>query len=257
MKVITESFLRETFRKEIPETFRVEEGQIVTPSARQLLNEKGVKVLKGDEKAVVTEGVKKTEKEKASSSEPIEYKPVHKYVAGDGGMFEIKPEHMTQLYGNRLVSKDHPRIVFRGKLESLQAMILLQQCKAHENGQKALFDDLSDVMHYTRAIMKADLLDEPLPESTIIGLSDMELKQQSENPEKYFGVDSLVPSFEMGEVILKLNMLRTRTREVEVMAVKAFRSEFELEKIDIIQALNKMSRTLYIMMLKEKAGKYR
>lgn len=253
MKVITESFLRETFRKDIPETFRVEEGQILTPSARQLLNEKKVKVVRGEEKAVASEVLPKKE---VKSSEPIEYKPVHKYVTGDGGMFETKPEHMTKLQGNRLVSKDHPRILLRGKLDSLQSMILLAQSKAHESGHKKLFDDLSDVMKLSRAVMKADLLDEPLPESTLIGLTNSELRDQSENPEKFFGIDSFLPGFEMGEIILGLNQLRTFAREVEIMAVSAFRTEFELEKPDIIQALNKMSKAIYIMMLKEKAGKY-
>lgn len=249
MKVITESFLRETFRKEIPVTFRVEAGQIMTPSATQLLNEKGVKVVRDGEKVVC---------QVPEVTETPEYKPVHKYIsAGDGGFFETKPEHMTQLHGNRLVPKDHPRINFRGRLDSLQAKILMAQGKAHESGRKKLTDDLGDILDQARAIMRADVVDEPLPESMVIGLTDAELRTQSHNPKKYFGIDHLEPSFDMGETIIGLNMLRSSVREVEVMAVSAFRSEFELEKPDIIQALNRMSSAIYIMMLRDKTGKYK
>ena len=34
-----------------------------------------------------------------------------------GGFLTEKPEHMTHLNGDFLVVKDHPRIIFRGKLE--------------------------------------------------------------------------------------------------------------------------------------------
>lgn len=34
---------------------------------------------------------------------------------------------MTQLFGNKLVCKDHPRILFRGKLDALQADVVLAQ----------------------------------------------------------------------------------------------------------------------------------
>lgn len=43
MEVISESFLNGRFRKEIPETFNVEEGQILTPSPTQPLAEKGTR----------------------------------------------------------------------------------------------------------------------------------------------------------------------------------------------------------------------
>ena len=36
-----------------------------------------------------------------------------------GGFLTEKPEHMTHLNGDFLVVKDHPRIIFRGKLDTL------------------------------------------------------------------------------------------------------------------------------------------
>ena len=43
---------------------------------------------------------------------------------------EEKPEEMTHLRGNRLVPKTHPRIRFRGQLDSLMAQVLELQCRA-------------------------------------------------------------------------------------------------------------------------------
>lgn len=249
MKVITESFLRTRFRKEIPETFRVEAGQILTPSAAQLLSEKGVKIVRDEAMAA-------GEVPETVIASPCA--PAPRYVlAGGGGMFETKPEHMTQLQGNRLVPKDHPRIVLRGKLDSLQSQILLAQARFHEKGLKKLVQDLGEVLDLARRILRAEVLDEVLCECRLMGLGGGELREQSHDPKKYFDTEHLLPSFDMGEVLLTLNGLRTFVREVEVLAVSAFRTDFELEKPEIIQALNRMSSAVYIMMLKEKTGKYR
>ncbi|MCG8471079.1 MAG: hypothetical protein MI742_04395 [Desulfobacterales bacterium] len=253
MKVISESYLRDCFRKEVPETFRLEEGQILTPSASQLLNEKGIKVTREDEGETPSEPVAAPRKTDVAETPA----PRAKYVsAADGGLYETKPEHMTQLSGNRLVAKDHPRIAFRGRIDSCQAEICLLQAKAHEAGKKGLVEDLSEIMEWTTDIMRRDVLDTPIPEKPIMGLSDAELRKRSHNPKKYFGVGHLLPSWEMGQTVLELNRLRALIREMEVAAVTALKEGFELQKPDIVQALNRMSSAIYIMMLKEKGGMY-
>jgi ethanolamine utilization cobalamin adenosyltransferase len=55
---------------------------------------------------------------------------------------------------------------------------------------------------------------------------------------------------------LYLNKLRTLIREVEITAVDAFVSELEIQKIDLLRALNRLSSAIYIMMLKEEKGEY-
>ena len=42
-----------------------------------------------------------------------------------GGFLTEKPEHMTHLNGDFLVVKDHPRIIFRGKLDTLESELIL------------------------------------------------------------------------------------------------------------------------------------
>jgi ethanolamine utilization cobalamin adenosyltransferase len=252
MKVISESYLRDLFRKVVPETFKLEEGQILTPSASQLLGEKGVKVIRGDEEASASQP------EAAPKKTEAEGKTGPKYVSAiDGGLYETKPEHMTQLTGNRLVPKDHPRIVFRGRLDTCQGELLLLQAKAHDAGKKALVTDLSEILEWSRDIMRRDVLDTPVPEKPILGLSDAELRAHSHNPKKYYGIGHLLPTYDMGEMILGLNRLRALVREMEVSAVSALKEPFQLDKPDIVQALNRMSSALYIMMLKEKGGIYK
>ena len=69
--------------------------------------------------------------------------PKPKYVDYETGAYYMeKPEHMTQLFGNVLVAKDHPRIHFRGKLDSLQALVVLDQVQIAEGGCQKLVDDL-------------------------------------------------------------------------------------------------------------------
>ena len=258
MKVISETYLREIFRKDVPETFKLEEGQILTPSASQLLGEKGVKVVRGVEEPCTSQpgaAPKKTEAEGKTEETKV---AGPRYVSAiDGGLFETKPEHMTQLTGNRLVPKDHPRIVFRGRLDTCQGEILLLQAKAHDAGNKGMVSDLEEILEWTRDIMRCDVLDTPVPEKPILGLTDAELRAHSHNPKKHFGVGHLLPTYDMGEIILGLNRLRALVRELEVAAVSALKESFQLEKPEIVQALNRMSSALYIMMLKEKGGIYK
>ena len=43
-----------------------------------------------------------------------------------------KPEHMTNLDAKRLVLKNHPRIILRGKIDTFQAKVLETQILAEE-----------------------------------------------------------------------------------------------------------------------------
>ena len=88
-KIITESFLRKSFLQEIPEKFYLQDSQILTPAAAQFLSERRVQLLRVSADAEVSVAGAKV-----------------KYVAAEGGAtYTVKPEHLTQLTGNQLVSK--------------------------------------------------------------------------------------------------------------------------------------------------------
>ncbi|MCL2828473.1 MAG: hypothetical protein FWD99_07035 [Oscillospiraceae bacterium] len=161
-----------------------------------------------------------------------------------------KPEHMTQLLGDALVSKNHPRIIFRGKLDSLQAQVVLIQCQLQAVGeQEALIADLQDILTYLREIMRCEVLDTSLTTAQIIGLTYKELREQSHNPQKFFNVEQMaLPDYTQGKTSALLNSLRTAVRETEAAAVSAFESKDGVSRPDLIRALNRLSGAVHILM---------
>jgi len=249
MSVLTESVLRSKLRNENLTEYVVEKGVIITPSARQYLQDKNIKL-------VYKEQQTKESNQNIQREEKI-FNP--KYVHMNGGVFENKPEHMTQLNGNKLVEKDHRRIILRGKLDSLQAKILQAQIQCKNLNEKKVLKDLEDVLAYVRKILEVEVTEKELPEVALIGLNSEELRAFSHNPKKYFNIDHIIfPSYEMGDIVVTLNALRAESREVEIDALKAFKNQDgELSRNDIALALNRLSSCFYIMMCKYVSGKYK
>ncbi|NOQ41907.1 MAG: phosphate propanoyltransferase, partial [Desulfuromusa sp.] len=79
---------------------------------------------------------------------------------------------------------------------------------------------------------------------------EAEIRDRSHHPQKYFGLEHLELSAEMDSTVLSLNRLRTLVRRVELAAVTAFSVAGEVERTDIVQALNRLSSVIYVMMLK-------
>ena len=157
-----------------------------------------------------------------------------------------KPEHMTHLHGDTLVPKSHPRILFRGKLDSLQAQVVLIQCDLEAAGaDPVLLADLQEVLELLRALMRSEVLDEPLVWDTLFGLCFDELHAQSHNPQAYFSVRAMTPpDAALGRTYALLNVLRTTVREAELAAVTAFGTE----RPDLRLALNRLSSAVYVLM---------
>lgn len=250
MSVLTESILRSKLRNMDIEEYEIERGVIVTPSARQYLQDKNIKLVYKDEKA----------KEAKSQNIQVEERGfTPRYLHVNGGAFEKKPEHMTQLYGNKLVNKDHRRIIFRGKLDSLQAKILEVQILCKGLNETKVFKELEEVLSFVRKILEAEVLEAEFSINTLIGLSNDELRAHSHNPKKFIGTEHIIyPSSDMGAVVVALNALRAQSREVEIAGYTAFKKDDgESERLDISLALNRLSSCFYIMMLRYAAGKYK
>ena len=259
MRAITESFLRESFKTSVPESFCLEQGQILTPSAAQYLGDKKVTLVRaGKKESPAKEKPDRSEGNEFSRESKPGYESRTSYQSAlDGGTFGKKPEHMTQLHGKLLVPKDHPRILLRGKLDSLQSFTLLLQHGASHEGLTLLAEDLGEILDWEREILRSEVLDQVLEKKTILGLTDPELRERSHNPRKFFKTGHILPSLGMDLMLLRLNKLRSEVREVELTAVTAFKGEFNVERMDIIQALNRMSSAVYIMMLKFAARLYK
>ena len=159
-----------------------------------------------------------------------------------GGYLEEKPEHMTHLYGDVLVEKTHPRIGFRGAVDTLEAEILL--CG---KALPRLQPELTEILTLARELIRCEVMDTPVPEGRLLGLTEQQLRQQSHRPQDFFGKPHFMPDFGDNEQVLHLNRLRCAVRNAERMAVAAVP-----EREDILRALNRMSSAIYILMVKEK-----
>lgn len=258
LKAITEDFLRLELRNAQPETYYVPEGKILTPAAREYLQQRKIKIAKGEPpEAAPAEPAAPAAP--AAAAPAAAAAPTAKYRDHETGAFYMeKPEHMTQLFGNELVTKNHPRILFRGKLDSLQAMVVLDQALIAADGNQKLVDDLGSILDNLREMMRCDVLDETYCRQTIIGLTHQELRERSHNPQKFFGIKQmLLPDYTMGRDYALLNQLRAAIRETEVAAATAFLTGSKCTRPDIMEELNRLSSALHIMMCMYLAGMYR
>jgi len=158
-------------------------------------------------------------------------------------------QQRTHLYGNQLAEKDNPIIVLRGKLDTLCAMILEAQLLGEQAGNHAFVDDLQEVLDFTRSIFTAEYKGTPLGEFRLLGLSAKHLRERCRHPKKHFGHGHLLMDRSMGALCLRLNLLRTFTREVETSAVAAFRDPPN-PRPDILGALNGLSALFYVLTYK-------
>lgn len=200
-------------------------GDQLTSTARDFLRRERIEILPG------------------SQAKPERYRLL------SGGYAEEKPEHMTHLNGEVLVPKTHPRIRFRGKMDTLEAeLILCQRIPGAPEGA------LGEILDFARKIIRCDVLEEPLRQDTLCGLTQDEQRKRSHMPQDYYGQPHFMPQASDGPVIAGLNRARCFAREAELAAVEAFSDrEGNLLREDIPKALNRMSSMLYLLMIQEKA----
>ena len=158
---------------------------------------------------------------------------------------------MTHLNGEILVSKCHPRILFRGKLDTLEAELLLCQLAAAH-----LVTPVGEILALARLLIRCDVLEQPVPEGKLCGLTEAEIRKRSHFPQEYYGQPHFMPAVSDGEAVIRLNRARCAAREAELAAVSAFSDrEGNPDRVDILRALNRMSSMLYLLMIQEKRTK--
>lgn len=200
-------------------------GDQLTSTARDFLRRERIEILPG------------------SQARPERYRLL------SGGYAEEKPEHMTHLNGEVLVLKTHPRIRFRGKMDTLEAELIL--CQLVPGAPEGA---LGEILDLSRKILRCDVLEEPLRQDTLCGLTQAEQRERSHMPQDYYGQPHFMPQASDGSVIAGLNRARCFAREAELTAVEAFSNrEGNLLREDIPKALNRMSSMLYLLMIQEKA----
>ncbi len=181
---------------------------------------------------------------------PAEEAKPQRYRLLGGGFLEEKPEHMTHLDGTTLVPKTHPRILFRGKLDSLEARLLLCRLEVPE------FDrELGEILDYTRKLLRWEVLGQPVEEGKLLGLTEQELRRRSHFPQDYYGQPHFMPEASDGKRMIHLNLARTAAREAELAAAAAFTGpEGTVTRPDLIRAMNRLSSAIYLLMIRQKGN---
>ena len=222
----TENSVRDNIRnREGKRVFYLGKGDSLTPGARDWLRRERIEILSG------------------------ELAKKDRYRLANGGFLEEKPEHMTHLNGEVLVPKTHPRIAFRGAVDTLEAELILSRLAVPEISGK-----LEEVLALARKILRCDVLDEPLEDATLCGLTESEQRRRSHFPQEYYGIPHFMPSAADGEAIARLNRARCAAREAELRACEAFSDrEGNPTRPDLLRAMNRMSSMIYILMLEQKA----
>ncbi|MDI9370465.1 MAG: cobalamin adenosyltransferase [Synergistaceae bacterium] len=244
MKLITEGDLRAEIDGRELCSYRVERGTIVTPSARQYLSDRNIELVVGDEETPA-----ERQDPPATGPAPTPEAGRPRFVGPDGGSFTVKPEHLTHISGNRLVTKGHPRIAFRGRMDSLQSRIIELQSRAVELGNQTLAEELDELLDFSRELLASDVTGRQVEDVPLLGLGLDELRSMSHNPKKHFGLGHIRPHYTMGPLCAGLNALRTEIREVELAAFNAYyEGEGVIGRPDVLRALNRLSSVCYVLM---------
>lgn len=248
MRAITETELRTEYRKAEFTSYTLPEGARLTPAAAQFLSERRIPVHTG----AVPAG------RRQEQGKPLQETDHQVHKAYSAAEIDGKPEHMTHLNGSMLVYKNHPRIKFRGRIDTFEALLINAIVDIEGVGYQELGRDLKEILEYVRQMLRAEVKEEPLPPISFHGWLAEEIRDRSHYPQKYFGVNHLLPNPGQGALMAKLNYLRTQVRELELAAMDAFTVAPEVvEREDIIQGLNRLSSLIYIMMVQLISGHYR
>ena len=179
-----------------------------------------------------------------------------RYQLLSGGEIQDKPEHMTHLDAQTLVPKNHPRIIFRGQVDCLEAELLLAQRQAHTEGYGAIVRELGDALEFSRQALRHDVLNEPMAAFPLGGLPEAELRARSHTPQKYYGQPHFMPDYTQCWTLLAVNRARTTARQAELACYEAFRDrEGRCSRPDLLQGFNRLSSFLWILEIRLASGK--
>ena len=205
--------------------FYLGKGHQLTSDARDWLSSERIPILPGE------------------SAKPSEYRLLN------GAVLAQKPEYMTHLNAEFLVDKTHPRIAFRGVMDSLEAALLLAAAEAEGNIRTQLLEALA----YTRYLLGQEVLEQPIVCEALGGMDEQQLRERSHRPQDFYGKPHFMPSPEDNKSLLLVNLARCKAREAELAAVKAFQNQEGLpQRLDLLQALNRLSSFLYLIMIQLK-----
>lgn len=158
-----------------------------------------------------------------------------------------KTAEQTCLFGTEYTDKDHPRITLRGALDGLHAQGILCAVVARDEGHAKLALQAEQIAQAALCVLAAEYSGHPVQLPDQLDLE--KAHADSHAPKRAFGVDHFYVTAAMGAPMAHLNLLRTRIRDCERLAV----SVFGRTRTDIVQALNGLSSFAYCLMCQLRA----
>lgn len=249
MSLITENEIKRIIKdgKYIQnDVIKLPKNAMLTPSAQSVISENKI-VIK-----FIEDEVENSETNVFKNASNMSAEKLGRFKSENGWYIDKKHEHMTQLYGNVLVYKDHKRIKLRGEVDLFMNEIMKVQIRAVELNLKTLISDLSEVFSYVGELSRCEVLNEPMKIDTILGLKMNEIREVSHHPKKYFDRDHLFNiTYETGEVPVLISVLRAMARRVEIVCYEAFKNEDgSAARDDLVQGYNRLSSVLYIIIFR-------
>jgi len=254
-KFLTETELREKFSLTWGTEIHLPYNTRLTPSASQYLSDRKISVKYIDEqgKVFIKNDVNADDK-KEKKVHPLttsDQRPDALYCGLCNNKIETKSDVLTWLDSNNLVPKNHPRIAFRGKLDSMISYaVLVQNEFVNYDGPEIIKRFLADIRSNMGNVLKAEVKDETIEPIFMGDFSDDSIRKISHNPLKYLGYDHIVPELSHGKWIALVNYLRSMVREAELVAANLYiDASLKVLRPDIMRALNRLSSALYIVMI--------
>lgn len=239
--ILTESELRARWHRDKPSVVTVPAGSVLTPSARDFLSEHNIQLC--IESGVAVD----TGKNAMATARP---------AAQSSRKNAAKPEHMTHLFGQQLVAKTHPVIAWRGQMDLFDCALVETQVRLAASGEDELVKSLEEILRFAQRMMAAQVRQEPFQFTELCGWTAEQIHDMSHYPDRYFGIPHTAMDYRDGPVVARLNFLRAKVREVELAAGRAFIDENgKCKRPDIVQALNRLSSLLYVLLCRERAGR--
>ena len=151
----------------------------------------------------------------------------------------------TSLNAHEDVPKSHPRIELRGRLDSLNAQIILFQ--AYSENQ-IYISDLEQLRKVIRQLQRCEADEKTFSgQLELWGYDEDDIHYRSHRPEKFYVLGHILPHRDMKHEAAEINLLRTLVREAEITACRVFH---ENDTLKICHILNRLSSALYILIYK-------
>ena len=147
-------------------------------------------------------------------------------------------------------TKTDSRMQLRGKLDSLNAQIILFQTNSQNH---EYISDLEEVREVIRILQRCEAAEEIFDGKLILfGIDEDEIHKRSHNPVKFYGLGHILTHYEMKLEAAQINFLRTLVRECELISCRIF----ENDELKISHILNRLSSALYILIYKYLPSNY-